>query len=193
MIIYQKVKTIIMLSSEYEGRNKIESYFPEEGESIMVGKLKIENTDALFHLIEKTLLYRQFKITNTETKKNTVVNHYHVTCWDEHSIIQQALELKIMEFLFNFVDECSPRTPCVIQCNNGIGRTGTFIALYNIYKVCNSQNKSGISPYFINIFNIVRMLREQRYGMISDTVHYRSIYRLSIDLLRTLTIKGNKL
>lgn len=190
MVLYQKVKTIILLSSEYEGRNKAECYFPEEGENITVGKYKIQNSDPLFQLIEKCLTFRQFKITNEETKEETVVNHLHVTCWDEHGIIQQALEIKIMEFLFNYVDECTPSTPCVVQCNNGIGRTGTFIALYYVYKFYKEQSKGGINLYFINIFNIVRILREQRYGMISDTVHYRSLYRLAIDLLRTLSLRA---
>jgi protein tyrosine phosphatase len=71
----------------------------------------------------------------------------------------------------------------------GIGRTGTFIAIYNILKcltVINTVNKSSqvkTSP-FISIFNIVRKLREQRFGMVTDSNQYKFIYEFILDWIK---------
>jgi protein tyrosine phosphatase len=67
----------------------------------------------------------------------------------------------------------------------GIGRTGTFIAIYNTIKSLNiikEINKEiGISQFsgingFYSVFNTVRKLREQRYTMVNDKEQYRYIY-----------------
>lgn len=67
----------------------------------------------------------------------------------------------------------------------GIGRTGTFIAIYNIIKSLNMikeiNKELGISQFsgingFYSVFNTVRKLREQRYMMVNDKEQYKYIY-----------------
>jgi protein tyrosine phosphatase len=63
----------------------------------------------------------------------------------------------------------------------GIGRTGTFISTYNIVKcltITNTVNKTSIvkTTPFLSIFNVVRKLREQRFGMVTDSTQYKFIY-----------------
>ncbi len=67
----------------------------------------------------------------------------------------------------------------------GIGRTGTFIAIYNIIKslsLIKEINKElGLSQFsgingFYSVFNTVRKLREQRYMMVNDKEQYKYIY-----------------
>ena len=67
----------------------------------------------------------------------------------------------------------------------GIGRTGTFIAIYNIIKSLNIikqinkdigiSQSSGINGFY-SVFNTVRKLREQRYMMVNDKEQYKYIY-----------------
>lgn len=73
----------------------------------------------------------------------------------------------------------------LIYFSAGIGRTGTFIAIYNIIKSLNivkEINKDiGISQFsgingFYSVFNTVRKLKEQRYMMVNDKEQYKYIY-----------------
>ena len=73
----------------------------------------------------------------------------------------------------------------LIFISAGIGRTGTFIAIYNTIKCLNiikQINKDiGISQFsgingFYSVFNTVRKLREQRYTMVNDKEQYRYVY-----------------
>ena len=36
----------------------------------------------------------------------------------------------------------------------------------------------------LNVFNVVRKLREQRYSMVTDTIQYKSIYTLCINWIK---------
>jgi protein tyrosine phosphatase len=108
----------------------------------------------------------------------------------------------------------------------GVGRTGTFIAIYNICKSLGSINahnkklrseavsdlnvnlsnkkeemdkmtdtvenlgnsnfnfqRNAASLPFFSVFNVVRKLREQRYGMVTDATQYKFIYTFVIEWL----------
>jgi protein tyrosine phosphatase len=71
----------------------------------------------------------------------------------------------------------------------GIGRTGTFIAIYNILKclmITNTVNKVSLvktCPFF-SVFNVVRKLREQRFGMVTDAMQYKFIYEFILDWIQ---------
>lgn len=65
----------------------------------------------------------------------------------------------------------------------GIGRTGTFIGIYNCISAIEEMLKSNlknnletqIEP-FVSVFGVVRRLREQRYGMVQTEEQYKYIY-----------------
>jgi protein tyrosine phosphatase len=70
--------------------------------------------------------------------------------------------------------------------SGGVGRTGTMIAIYNIIKsfsvikIWNNLSDTAIRP-FMSVFNTVRKLREQRYGMVSSKEQYKYIYEFCIE------------
>jgi len=61
-----------------------------------------------------------------------------------------------------------------------------MIAIYNIIKsfsiikIWNNLSELSIRP-FMSVFNIVRKLREQRYGMVSSLEQYKYIYDFCIE------------
>jgi len=93
------------------------------------------------------------------------------------------------------------RRPIVVHCSAGIGRTGTFLAIYNIIEAVRAlQKESGkedaqideeINDMIreenfekdcmstkprISIFGSVRRLREQRWSMVKIQSQYNFIY-----------------
>lgn len=191
MVIYNNAKAIIMFSSTNEElRNKGECYWPKKVNSpITLGNIVIELIEPSIPVILNYLYINKFKLQNKERQKETIVTQLSVTCWNEHSVLKSDLETNIMKELFSQVEECNSNNPCVVHCNDGVGRTGVFIALFNIYKCLIEQMKSKIEPVTINVFNLVRCLREQRFGMIGELVHYQYLYNFTINLIQKLEDK----
>ena len=67
------------------------------------------------------------------------------------------------------------KTPIVIHCSAGIGRTGTLIALYFLKSIIDNQRKSGL-PVQASIFATVMSIREQRFNSVETTEQYAFIY-----------------
>uniref|UniRef100_A0A1I8ACH3 protein-tyrosine-phosphatase n=1 Tax=Steinernema glaseri TaxID=37863 RepID=A0A1I8ACH3_9BILA len=68
---------------------------------------------------------------------------------------------------------CPNTGPIVVHCSAGIGRTGTFIV---IDILINQIQRIG-SNCQIDISNTVKMVREQRSGMVQTEHQYRFLYR----------------
>ena len=71
----------------------------------------------------------------------------------------------------------------LIHCSAGVGRTGTFIALLNMKSIVKKHiSKVGegelqlLETLEFSIFNTVRKLREQRWGMVYRREQYIFIY-----------------
>ncbi len=73
--------------------------------------------------------------------------------------------------------------PIVVHCSAGVGRTGTLIAVYEII-MCLEYLKKINKPLVMNIFNVVRKLREQRYSLVTDTEQYKFIYEYSLNWIK---------
>ena len=177
MIYNHKIKLIIMLSNiEEEKQEKYKIYWPNNKEE----KLKINEGDfnidiELIHKEEiapQTVLLRKFKINNEfEIKQIQVIS------WPEHGLPgEEFLVNMIMEKMIkHFEEQRKDNVPVVVHCCDGVGRTGTLIAIFLI-DMCLEQLKKFLKKPIMCVFNIIRKLREQRYSSVTDIEHYKYIY-----------------
>ena len=102
--------------------NKMEKY------TIVVSsedKIQINNT---------VLIIRKIKLINNKTKEEKEVTQLHYEGWPDHGApdVNQAFEA--FEYMIKEVDKLKGDGPGVVHCSAGVGRTGTFISIYDLYK-----------------------------------------------------------
>ncbi len=202
MIISHNINLIIMLSNvSEEGREKSECYWPINKENdLIINKdndnekkdisekivLKLENEEMIEN---NSIVKRTFKINNLKE-----IIQIQIVCWGDHDIPKDNLIFdKIINLLIKKVCDNRikyPEIPILVHCSAGVGRTGTFIAICQIIK-CLEKIKLLKKEPILNVFNVVRKLREQRYSMVTDTIQYKSIYTLCINWIKENIYKNN--
>ena len=163
MIYNHKIKLVIMLSSgleEVDGRSPV--YWPKTKENplnLQENNLNIE-FESQDEIIKNALIIKKFKINN-----ELEVKQIHVICWPDHGMpTDQNLTIDIINTMINYIKierEGENKSPIVVHCSAGVGRTGTVIAIYLIV-LCLENLKKLKKPLIINVFNVVRKLREPR-------------------------------
>ena len=166
MVFEYDCKIIIMLCEEIEG-GKIKSscYWNSKNQSY---KIKFNEKK-----IEKNIIQRN--ITISKNNEHKVVTQLQYIGWPDHGIpnINEAYPsfLFIRNFILNNKDKC----PVIVHCSAGVGRTGTFISIFNvIYDILSKQNSEVIQ---FSIFNVVRKLKEMRRFLVQNVEQYFFIYQ----------------
>ncbi len=177
MIYNHKTKLVIMLSSsleEIDGRSAI--YWPKDKDS----SLNFQENNICVNMISQdeiipnSLIIKKFLINN-----ELEVKQIHIICWPDHGMPRDHnLAIEIVDTMINYIKierEEENRGPIVVHCSAGVGRTGTVIAIYVII-LCLEYLRKLNKPLIMNVFNVVRKLREQRYSLVTDTEQYKFIY-----------------
>ena len=185
MIINHKISFIILLSYTFEESNdKYIQYWPKETNTPITivdpshkDKTYTIKLSSQMIIIEKYVIMRTIDIQEGENVILTL-RHYHVNFWEEHSVPLQQIGFQVIEDLIVQMAEEYEKTknPILVHCSDGIGRTGTFLALFNIVRCLQEQKKAKIAAPFYNVFNVVRKIREERFGMVTDSNQYKYIY-----------------
>lgn len=189
-----QIPLVIMLSNVTEaGRTKSEIYWPVEENQEMVVTNGEENISIVLAELQKDedkkFIRRKFVVDNA-----SLVEQIQILNWPDHSEPNNLEKFDSIKFLIDIVEKyinLPERLPIIVHCSAGVGRTGTFIALFNIIRCLKKMKelrdagavKEDIVPFF-NVFNVVRKLREQRISMVSDKCQYKFIYRYILNWIK---------
>jgi protein tyrosine phosphatase len=173
------VNIIIMLCNVFEdNRKKCSEYWDIKTPKIFkVKNVNIIKNDDTF--IEKEIEIQ--KIENNETRK---FFHIQFKCWPDHQTPDPERAFHNFETLFKFVEEKKKKkSPIVIHCSAGIGRTGVFSAVQILYNEIMGKINTNQDIHF-NIFNTVRKIKECRLYSVDNVNQYSFIYELIEELLK---------
>ncbi|KAG7177306.1 Receptor-type tyrosine-protein phosphatase H-like, partial [Homarus americanus] len=128
MVLEQRVYTIVMLTNVMEkGREKCAHYWPRPSESfINVGSYIVHN-----HREERRELYsiRYLEVVAGDQKR--VVKQYHFTSWPDFGALERVTDL--LDFMADIRSTMLANGDhLLVHCSAGVGRTGTFIGLWNL-------------------------------------------------------------
>ena len=106
----------------------------------------------------------------------------HILYWQDHGMPNVPnLSNDIFYQMINYIKkqrEENNKAP-IILCSAGVGRTGTVIAIYIILYCLEYLKKLGKS-LIMNVFNVVRKLRVQKY-LVTGTDQYQFMYDFALD------------
>jgi len=169
---------------------------------IMLCKLKEKNVEKCAKYWDaKNMYHFEIKMINEEPfdkgidlrrfqffdiyKKNTIkyITQIHLTSWEDHTALSADYFDKIIKII-EFIDKYNKNNkPVIVHCSAGVGRTGTFISLYNLYNEIMMQIFKGQKDFIeFSVFNLVRKIKELRMYMVENENQYILLYQF-IDYL----------
>lgn len=182
MVWKYEVTDIFCLTKTQENGNMLASVYWKNYEPEIEEEFKIEVVSKEEELFT---IRRVIDITSTSSNITKTIVHHHITCWDDDKVLTNLANIEdLMTMLETLADKLAlPNSkPVLAHCSAGIGRTGVFIALAEIIsrlktlrskypklsldEIC-SQAESEAE---ISVFDIVRSIREQRWGSVKSLV-----------------------
>lgn len=174
-------RVIVMLCNLVE-RNKVRchKYWPKLDSSVRYGALTVK-------LVKTATLpgiqLRKMLITD-RAGKETLCNMVQMTEWPDFGVPASTEHVRsLLDILDHYVVGGGPP---VIHCSAGVGRTGAFIA---IHASLSQLRQTGTC----NVKETVRLMRQQRVGMIQTAEQYVFVYKALKDVLFSLSATNTAL
>jgi len=183
------VDIVVMLSSIMEGsgqgrKQKCEQYWPTLSQKdLSFDHMKIEitkETKTSDHLIERCL---KIENNNSAGKSHKVI-HFQYTGWpdlDAPTTTEPIISL-VKKVRRELVQMNKNGHNVLVHCSACVGRTGTFIALYQLMDFLddtllhNPRNSNGEFDNTIDIFSTVLQLRSKRMFMVQAFAQYKYLH-----------------
>lgn len=125
------------------------------------------NISTKFKFVNEILIHREI-ILNKKT-----FQHFKFLCWEDHDIP----DLNKLLYFMNYVKFVINDEKLLVHCLAGVGRTGTFIILYELLirkKIYSITRKENIKN---EVNNLILKLRSQRHNyMVQNYIQYKFIF-----------------
>ncbi|XP_070563085.1 receptor-type tyrosine-protein phosphatase alpha-like [Ptychodera flava] len=182
MVYDYKSSTIVMLN-HMETRDMQEGQYWSDEQVKQYGPFRVEVTSSSDL---NTLYTRKIKLTNCEkSEAPRYIQQFEVLNWSARDTIPSSS--KCMVDLVTFVEKAqqgSGNNPIVVHCENGLGRSGVFSAIFTTCERVKSEQ-------CFDVFQTVKALRMQRYGMVETLEQYQYIYEVVVLYLDSFATYSN--
>ena len=165
-----------MLCKLFEnGRSKCDDYY---NKNLKSNNFKIEN------LTEKEYQYLTHRtITLSKKGEKRLINQLHFLNWPDHGVPDINTVYDTFEMMIKKIEQHN-ETPIVVHCSAGVGRTGTFLSIYNLYYELEKQKTEKIKVF--NIWNTVRKLKEMRLFLVENKNQYYFVHNFISQYLKKI-------
>lgn len=165
-----KVSCIIMLCNLKENNvDKCANYWD-------VNNLNYFEIKKLEEKEENGLCHRSLELTNKITKKKINLRQIQLLCWDDHTALHYNYFNKIIDMI-NLINSYNNKMSVVVHCSAGVGRTGTFICMFNLYyEIIQQIQEKNSGEISFSIMNLVRKMKEMRMFSIENLDQLSLLY-----------------
>ena len=179
------INIVIMLCNlEENGKEKCVEYWENEKRDVLDSAASTFDSKFIItyttEQINDDITIRNINIKDKTKEENgeKKIKQIHYGSWPDHqSVDLQSIYGNIL-FMFNIVDIEIGHSPIVVHCSAGVGRTGTFIALYNLYRdILDQIHDNNNKNITINFMNLVRKMKEMRMHLVETEAQYNLIYQ----------------
>ena len=183
------INIVIMLCNlEENGKEKCVEYWENTKTDILSSDASVLTNYEINYtteIINDDITIRNINILNKETQVEKKIKQIHYGSWPDHESLDIQSVYGNILFIFNLVDKEIGKNPVVVHCSAGVGRTGTFIALYNLYRdILNQIHDDKNNKIIINFMNLVRKMKELRMHLVEREDQYGLIYDFVKKLLK---------
>ena len=114
---------------------------------------------------------RVLMICHKPTENYRIVVHLQFVGWPDLSVPSVVSEFYSISYMVEKIEKKwrQYRGKILVHCSAGVGRTGAIIAVYNMISDVKTEKQ-------VSVFRTVRLLREQRWGMVANEEQYSFIY-----------------
>ena len=184
MIDEHKCNIIIMLCNISEGGlPKCAKYWDNN--------IKMENYTIMLKNEENKDQYiiRDILLRNKNNQER-IIKQIQFTGWPDHGV-PDGRDGKVFDIFSEIIektDQYKGDGPIVVHCSAGVGRTGTYIAMYALQKEIKKQINDKVEEIRFSIFNLVRKMKEMRRFLVQVPEQYVFIYEFVKHLLMKYNI-----
>lgn len=160
-------------------------YFPQGfGDSVETQSLIIECPS----VICENDLYRESMLTVYSKRTSHIiyqVKHFFLFGWEDHSVISY----NTTKLLFKLIKTTNsllakyPKSPVLVHCSAGVGRTGTFLSVYQLYEQFLQAKEKG-TIFKFSVYDTVLRLRYMRQFMVQTVDQYKFIHDFALDFFK---------
>ncbi|XP_045102529.1 receptor-type tyrosine-protein phosphatase S-like isoform X2 [Portunus trituberculatus] len=176
-------RVVVMLTNSRErGREVCAVYWPTlEGPVVTVGDLTVTTRS---ETSKGGLRVREFLLE--KGKEQRPVRQYQLTTWLDFGVPNH--ELYLLDFICELRDLVNPECgPHVVHCRAGVGRTGTFIGLWNLMDTVDAGQRDSV-----NVRQTVLAMRECRFCMVQTPEQYLYLYKSILAYMEEPQIERTK-
>ena len=166
----------MLCNFEENGKKKCANYFDET-------KIKLFNLKIIEEVQQNMYKVKKIEISYNDKENKPVkreITHIHFTQWPDKGVPDGNDETIFEAFLeiINKVNDLKKEGPILVHCSAGVGRTGTFISMFSLYKEILAQKDQKDKDIIqFNIFNLVRKMKEMRIYMVQTNLQYIYIHQ----------------
>ncbi|KAJ3647439.1 hypothetical protein Zmor_019317 [Zophobas morio] len=169
MIWQEGVQHIAMLANIQEGgKKKVEKYWPDKHETLPFQDITVYYISSeMFADYE----HRRFRVVcKDETRE---VQQYHFLSWPDHGVPLYSQSL--IPFLMTLQSiQLDSKSPIVVHCSAGVGRTGTII-------LCDTCLRMAAEENCVDVLKTLQQLRDQRPNMVDNIQQYKLAHLVIVE------------
>jgi protein tyrosine phosphatase len=177
MVWETKSSTIIMLTSLIEdGEEQSVQYWPtSSSDEGIFGKFQVELLPEECNLPDYVV--RKFKLSPVNMSHEVrTVTHFHYMSWPSSSVPFTATAINNLIEDVVRVQRKSGNGPVTVHCSDGLGRTGTFCAMFTVLERLKAEK-------VVDVFSTIKSLRTQRPGLLNTLEQYKFIHQAALEFV----------